>query len=119
MTTADKPEYMLQIFAPLKPELSDSALQVMDAELHQIAEHGIAESYLNKVKEFLLKSAREQYKKNGTWLDALCTYKDYGADLFTDYEKVVESVTVDDLRKMAARIWKDHNKATVKILPAE
>lgn len=119
MTTADKPEYMLQIFAPLKPELSDSALQVMDAELQQIAEHGIAESYLNKVKEFLLKSAREQFKKNGTWLEALCTYKDYGADLFTDYEKAVEAVTVDDLRKMAARIWKDHNKATVKILPAE
>ena len=119
MTTADKPEYMLQIFAPLKPELSDSALQVMDEELHQIAEHGIADSYLNKVKEFLLKSAREQFKQNGTWMGALCTYKDYGVDVLTDYEKAVESITTDDLRKMAARIWKDHNKATVKILPAE
>lgn len=119
MTTADKPEYLLQIFAPLKPELSDSALVVMDKELKQIAENGVSDTYLNKVKEFLLKDVREQVKKNGTWLQALCTYKDYGVDTFTDYEKVLESIDSDDLRKMAARIWKDHNKVTVMILPEE
>lgn len=119
MNTADKPEYMLQIYAPLKPEMSDSALLVMDQELERISKDGVSDTYLNKVKEFMLKDAREQAKKNATWLQAFCTYKDYGVDLLTDYEKVVEEINSDDIRKMAERILKDHNRATVMILPAK
>lgn len=115
--TADKSEYLMQTFAPLKPELADSAMMVMDAELKHIAEQGIEEGYINKVKEYMLKEFRDAEKKNATWMQALCTFKQYGVDEVSDYETVLKSISSDDLRKIASRIWKDRNKATVLLLP--
>lgn len=107
----------MQTFAPLKPELADSAMMVMDAELKHIAEQGIEEGYINKVKEYMLKEFRDAEKKNATWMQALCTFKQYGVDEVSDYETVLKSISSDDLRKIASRIWKDRNKATVLLLP--
>lgn len=116
MNSADKPEYMLQTFAPLKPELNEQALQEMDNELKRISEQGISDVYLDKVKEFMIKNIREQIKTDALWIQALATYKNYKVDVMTGYEDAVRSVSSDDIRKMAARVLKDRNKVIVKLL---
>ena len=48
---------------------------------------------LNKVRQILLKQADVDAKTNSYWSGILSRYNRYGVDFYTDYKKVVESVT--------------------------
>lgn len=115
--SADRPEYALQVFAPLKPELCDTALIVMTRELEAIAKNGVDEENLNKIKEYMLKTADEAERLNGAWINRINTYKRRGMDVYTDYKKEITKMCSDDLKKLARKILKDNNCVTVVILP--
>lgn len=58
-------QYMLQIYCPFKPALRDSVLSLMQQAIDDIAQSGVTEEELDKVKKFELKdyagrSAQEQ-----------------------------------------------------------
>ena len=53
---------------------------------------------LTKVKEYMLKQIDVDAKKNGYWVNTITTFKDYGLDVYTDYKKTVESLTVENVR---------------------
>ena len=115
--SADKPCYAIQIFAPVKPELCDTAMAVMDAELEAIAAHGVEEKYLNKVKEYLLKTADENQRSNAYWMGCIESMDRRKIDYDTDYKATVSSITSTDLQKLAKKILKDRNRLRVIMLP--
>ena len=115
--SADRPEYALQVFAPLKPDLCDTALVVMTKELETIAAGGVNEEDLNKIKEYMLKTADEAERLNGAWINRINNYLRRGMDSYTDYKKVIASMSPKDLQKLARKILKDNNCTTVVILP--
>lgn len=115
--SADQSEYALQVFAPLKPEMCDTALMVMTKELETIADGGVNQEDLNKIKEYMLKTADEAERLNGAWLNRINNYLRRGMDSYTDYKKVISSMSTKDLQKLARKILKDNNCITVVILP--
>lgn len=115
--SADKPRYAIQIFAPVKPELCDTAMAVMDEELEAIASRGVDTKYLDKVKEYLLKTADENQRSNTYWMGCIESMDRRKIDFDTDYKATVSSVTSADLQKLAKKVLKDRNRLRVIMLP--
>ena len=107
----------IQIYAPVKPEMCDSALLVIDQELENIARNGAEEKYTSKVKEYLLKTYTENERKNGTWLSYIEEQDRDKLDTYTDYQPTVQAVTSDDIAALAKQILDTKNRITVIMLP--
>ena len=107
----------LEIYAPVKPELCDSALLVIDQELQSIAKNGIDDKYTSKVKEYMLKTYTENMRKNPNWVDYIKEYYRDNLDTYTDYQQTVQAVTSDDLAVLARKILDAKNRITVIMLP--
>ncbi len=109
----------LQVYAPIKPELCDSALMVIDQELQAVAKNGADDKYISKVKEYMLKTYTENDRKNAYWIDYIKDYYRDNLDTHTDYQKTVQDLTSDDLAALAKRILDTKNRITVIMLPEE
>ncbi len=108
------------IFAqcPMKPEKADVALQIMRDEVKTMATTCDAEK-LKKVKEYMLKNLGDQQKQNGYWLSRISTWRKYGLDFNSDYEKLVNAQTPESISAFVAEVLKAGNAAEVIMLPAE
>ena len=108
------------IFAncPMKPEKADVATQIMRDEVNNMAKTCDADK-LQKVKEYILKNLGDQKKQNSYWLGRINTWRKYGLDFDTDYEKVVNAQTVESISAFVAELLKAGNAAEVIMTPAE
>ena len=73
-------------------------MQIIFAELDNIAKAGPSEGDLNKVKEFMLKKHAEDLKENSYWLGSIDEYLFTGMNPIKDYEQIVNSITVKDIQ---------------------
>ena len=109
----------IQIYAPVKPEMCDSALLVIDQELQKVAREGAEDKYISKVKEYLLKTYTENERKNPTWISYIEDYYRDNIDGYTDYQQTVQAITSDDLAALARKVLEARNHITVIMLPEE
>ena len=119
-TSRDDFECTSQILAycPMKPEKADTALMIIRDEVAAIAKTCDPDK-LAKVKEYMLKSHGDELKQNGYWLAQINTWRQWGLDFHTDYEKVVNAQTPETIAAYAAEILKAGNRAEVIMLPDE
>ncbi len=110
----------IQVYAPIRPEMCDTTLQVIDQELQAIAREGIDDAkYLSKVREYLLKSFTENERRNGNWLEYIEDWDRDGIDEYSPYRAIVETLTPADLSRLARHILESQNHITVVMLPEE
>ena len=69
--------------------------------------------------EYLLKSLGDQRKQNSYWLGRINTWRKYGMDFDTDYEKVLNAQTTESISAFVAQLLKAGNAAEVIMMPAE
>lgn len=95
--TADDQNY-LQILAgcPMDPAKADLAHKLMEQGVTEMAQT-VEATDLQKVKEFMLKQAKENARNNSHWLGVLSEYCDTGLDIQTDYEKTVNALTPEKI----------------------
>ena len=74
---------------------------------------GPTDEHLAKAKEFFLKNWKESVRENSYWSETLTEYLDCATDRDTDYEKTLESITTDDVRKVFESIVKENNSSEV------
>ena len=74
---------------------------------------------LQKVKEYMLKNHGDQLKQNGYWMGRISTWRKYGLDFHTDYEKVVNAQTPETIAAFVKKLLAAGNRAEVIMLPAE
>ena len=67
----------------------------------------------------MLKNHGDQLKENGYWMDRIGTWRQWGLDFHTDYEKVVNAQTPETISAFVAELLKANNRAEVIMLPAE
>ena len=109
----------VQIYAPVKPEMCDSTLQVIDQELQNVAKNGAEDKYMSKIKEYLLKTYTENERKNPTWIGYIEDYYRDHIDGYTDYQQTIQNITSDDIAALAKKILDARNHITVIMLPEE
>ena len=108
----------IYVYCPMKPEKADVALQIMRDEVINITKTCDADK-LAKVKEYLLKNHGDQLKQNGYWLGQINSWRKWGMDFHTDYEKVVNAQTPESIAAFVQEVLKAGNNAEVIMMPAE
>lgn len=107
----------LQISFDTDPTLREKLLAIVYAEIKNMMEQGPSEENVNKVKENKLKSQYEQLLENGYWENVISTLVVDKEDVFTDYEKIVSSVTPEMVQKFAKEIFSQKNIMEVSMSP--
>ena len=108
----------IYVYCPMKPEKADVALQIMRDEVNNMTKTCDADK-LAKVKEYLLKNHGDQLKQNSYWLGQINSWRKFGIDFHTDYEKVVNAQTPESIAAFVKQVLKAGHQAEVIMMPAE
>jgi zinc protease len=114
----DKPFTAITAYAPLKPEFTDMAIQIMNEEMVKACETIDAAS-LEDFKKAMIKDHETQLKENGYWYSIISDYALRGADFNTGYENLVNAQTPESIAAFARQILSAGNKLEVVMTPAE
>ena len=106
------------VYCPMKPEKADTAEMIMREEVQALTK-GCDPDKLQKVKEYLLKDHGDQLKTNGYWNSMITTWRKYGLDFHTDYEKLVNAQTPESIAAFVRELLKAGNRAEVIMMPEE
>ncbi|MBQ0080940.1 MAG: insulinase family protein [Alistipes sp.] len=89
--------------------------RVMEIVEH-MAKNGPKEEDVKKGKEFLLKKFKENLRDNYFWSNSAIETFMYGKDLTLDYEKILENITSEDIRREFESFLKEGNLGTVILI---
>lgn len=103
----------MQIQLPTAPEKLERMTQVVYDGVEKICKEGPSEDYLQKIKEYMIRSHAEQLKNNDYWMGQLIQRVRYGQNNVDGYDDVVRSITVADLKAMACKIFQSGNRLVV------
>ena len=108
--------YQMIGVCPMKPEKKDIALKIMTEEANKLSTTCDAEM-LTKVKAVMLKQADDRAKTNAFWSSTI--YDDYklGIDTYTNYKKLVEAQTPQNITAFMKEFLTHGSKVTVVMLP--
>lgn len=114
----DKTYYVLEASFPVKPEMTDTCLQIVQDVLVDMAAKGPAEESITKAKEYMLKTFAQNQRENGYWLGRVTSIVRRKYDSSQDYEAIIQSITAKDIQKMAKMILGKRNRVRVVMEPA-
>ena len=104
-----KDEALFQIYFDTDPAKREKMEQIVMSELQKVAQEGPRPEHLAKVKEFLLKKHIEDAKENSYWLGQLNNYYWYKTDMNTDYGKLVNDLTAEDVKNFTKALLDQGN----------
>ncbi len=111
----DYPEEVgiMQIQLPTSPDKLERMMQVVYDGVEKICAEGPSEDYLKKIQEYMVRSHAENLKDNAYWMNALYMKTRYKYEMVENYEQVVQSITTEDLKKLARKVFQSGNRLTV------
>lgn len=101
---------------PMKPELKDKVLGII-ADEFKAMESNVTVEELNKVKEFMVKSATEALEKNESWLNEISGATMNGVDTFNDAVAAINAITVEDVQNFMKQLNAQGNYRVVILDP--
>ena len=119
MNMYPKSEAIFQIYFDTDPAKREKMEQIVMSELQKVAQEGPRPEHLAKVKEFLLKKHIENMKENGYWLNQLNEYYFCNIDFNTNYEKLVNEITVEDVKNFTKALLDQGNIIEVTMTAKE
>jgi zinc protease len=114
-----KNQSLMQIIYDTDPAKMEKMNVIVLDELQSIAADGPREADFSKVKEFTRKKYYENIKENSYWLNILDNYYFYGDDDHSNYLKILESITPNDVKTFVKEFLSQNNRATVIMMPKE
>lgn len=102
-------QYALMITFDTNPEMADELRDMLIPEIERIAKEGPTAEELSKIKEYMTKQHAADLKNNGNWLSWIEIWYTHGIDEMTGYQQIVDSLSADDIKAVAARIVNDNN----------
>ena len=114
-----KNEAVYQIVFNTDPAKREKMEQIVMTELQKVTQEGPRPEHLAKVKEFLLKEHTENAKENSYWTSQLTQYYWYNIDMNTNYEKLVNEITVEDVKNFTKALLDQGNIIEVTMTAKE
>ena len=108
-----EPVAMVTIKLPTSPEKVDRMTEVIYAGLEKMATEGPSDDYMQKIREYMVRSHAESLKDNSYWMSQLIARTREKKDYVTRFDKVLQGITADDVRAFAAKIFHGGNRAVV------
>ena len=109
MNCYPKPEANFQIYFDTDPAKREKMEQIVMSEFQKVAQEGPNPEHLAKVKEYMLKQYTESIKENGYWLNQLLEYYFSNIDMNTNYEKLVNETTAEDVKNFTKALLDQGN----------
>ena len=100
----------------MNPDKQEIAIRLLHEGIANM-QKAVDADQLQKVKEYMLKQIDVDAKKNDYWINTITTFKEYGLDVYTNYKKTVEALTVDSVRDFLNQLLKSGNHVEVVMLP--
>ena len=114
-----KNEAVYQIVFNTDPAKREKMEQIVMTELQKVTQEGPRPEHLAKVKEFLLKKHTENAKENSYWTSQLTQYYWYNIDMNTNYEKLVNEITAEDVKNFTKALLDQGNIIEVTMTAKE
>jgi zinc protease len=111
-----KPEARIQIFTASNPDGYEETVNQLKEILKGMTEK-VDQIELDKVKEFLIKDNKQSLKNNNYWLSLMTDKLLYGFDVRTDFDKVIKSITTDDIKSFTKSVIDANNMIEVVMIP--
>lgn len=115
--TAEVP-MMYQTVFQVKPDKKDRALEIIRTEFEKLSKQTLPEE-LNKVKEFMIKLYAENEQKNSYWCSMMVGQELLASDVCTNAEKIIQSITPEDVSKFVKEVMDQHNYRVLVMMPQE
>jgi zinc protease len=111
--------YTMAMQLPCGPENVDKLKKAAAEEIEKIKTNGPEQKDLDKVKKSLLEKYTVNVKENRYWSGVLqgIYFSDNDPQRFLNYEKIVNAITVDDLKKTANIIYDGKNVINGVLFP--
>ena len=103
----------VQIVYQTNPEEYARLNKRIEELLADFAQNGPSEENLAKVKDYMHKKYQENLRENSFYNGVLTGYLKYGVDQMTDYQKVLDSITAQDVAQAVREILAQNNQARV------
>lgn len=115
VSASDYPEAITTVTVrlPTAPDKMERMMKVVDEGVEKMASEGPSDDYVQKIREYMLRSHAENLKDNGYWMRQLIRRTREKCDDVKDFDKVVQGITADDVRAFAARIFRSGNRLVV------
>ena len=104
---------MVQIVLPTAPEKRVAMTDIVNDGIKKMMAEGPSEENLGKIKEYMLRSHQEDLKNNGYWMTSLVSKTRYNQEFVEGYEECVQSITIEDIKKVAQDIFGSGNRLVV------
>ena len=104
-----QPDYLFLIGFDTKPEIADQARAALLPEIEKIATEGPSMEDVAKIKEYMVKERADAIKQNGNWMGWIIAADRDGVDFTTGYEQILENISAEDIKAMAAKLLADGN----------
>ena len=114
----DNPFTAISARCPVKPEVTDLALKIMNEEIVNACTT-IDGAALEDFKEMLLKDYQTSIKENWYWMNILQWYVERGMDKHTSYEQIIKAQTPESITAFARELLSAGNKVEVVMTPEE
>ena len=105
-------------YCPLKPEMAEQVFDIMRKEINGMSKTVDADK-LQKVKEYMHKKISDVRKTNNYWMQVINMYTNYGIDVDTNYDAVVDAQTPETIAATVGEILKSGNRAEILMLPQD
>ena len=113
------PVFSLRVSFDCNPEKDSKLLQIVYDELDNIVKNDVSDKDVSDIKENLIKSNQENVKSNSYWMstivDQLKTNDKFVSS--NEYEKLIKSISVKDIKKYAAEVVPNADKVEVVMQP--
>lgn len=114
----NKEEAAITVYCPVKPEKKDIAMKIIRDEVEAMTKTCDTDM-LGKVKEFMTKSHADKLKTNGYWMGVINDWRDYGIDLHSDYNKLLDAQTPATIAEFMKQLVSEGNRVEVVMMPDE
>ena len=113
------PNYVINIALPTGPANVDKVIATMFEEIERMKATGPTKVELEKVRQIWLQNHQKALRENGFWTARLQAAQLHGDDpaLILTYEKRVNALTTDDVKKAAQHYFDTKNYVQVVMYP--
>ncbi len=119
ITKVPKESARLLIMFQTDPDKREHLTKMAVDLLDKFAEEGPRQKDLDKVREYMLKKYAENQKENAYWASLLQGSITADYEGYKDYEKTLNSITPDDLKKFVKKLLKQGNEIEVSMVGVE
>ena len=106
-----------QIYFDTDPEKQDKIINIVKSELKRIANEGPDPVELDLSRKSMNKGRSEMMQKNEYWLNVIDAYYYRNFDSHTDYEKIINSITIEDIKSFTKQFLDQGNELEVVMFP--